>query len=232
MSFDFRQSALLPLTPIECWAIYTIGNDYHIERAKVDGKGRIMDYKPLGIAAARKIGRALAGQNDSKVGFSGNMTKVLLIHLEGDNMTAVWHRPPQKWKFHYTKDMDIPDGERWMPGLLFHVLMGNIYIWAYKEDEWDDRQTKVYYAPIHNIYSDGRLCINLKSKWITGDTWESWRNRIETQVFNTLKSEIHFGGYKTQEHDLTKLHRMLPDMKEFPEDWLSVNPKPFNKEKE
>jgi len=220
-TFNFGQVALKEMIPTECWAIYQVDANYHIERAKVDSKGRIMDYRPLGPAAARRIGRALLNdKKDKQFSFKGCMDEVMFINLQGNSMTAIWHRPRQQWKFHYAQGMHIKDGERWMPGLVFRVTNGNIYIWAYRHSEWFGMHTTLYHAPIHNMYSDGRLCISLESKWLDTDTWETWRNRMETQVFGTKKSEIHLDEYKTKEQDLMKLHRMLPDMKEFPEDWL------------
>jgi hypothetical protein len=219
-TFNFKQEALRELIPIECWAIYSVAGEYHIERASVDSQGRMMDFRPLGLAAGRRLGKALVNDKEKTFSFKGNMSNVILVELENNSLKAMWHRPPQQWDFKYSPDIKIGNGLRWMPGLVFKVEDDSVSIWAYKANEFHGEHTSMYHVPIHNVYHDGRLCINLNGKWMNGDTWESWRDRIEAQVFNTKKSEIHFSGYKTKENDLTKLHRMLPDMKAFPEDWL------------
>jgi len=215
--------------PVEMWVLYELHMDAHnvnsqiyIEAAKINRKQEPGVFAPLGPQRLKNLITSMAKDPQDDVNICTlNYGKVMYLKQHSNKELEVcWITFPMLKEFSFHESLKIPDGSRPVPGLVWYKnLQNSLYIWAYKE--WRGPNTVLYNAPIHNVYKDARMCITLNDiSWIKGDTVETYTARIQTQLFNTKKSEIH--NAKGCEENLNTLYRRLKDKEEFPNKVLTA----------
>ncbi|ABM39578.1 PRTRC system protein B [Polaromonas naphthalenivorans] len=75
----------------------------------------------------------------------------------------IWYTPAcQRAMFFktssFTKDTFEAQGQLPTPGLVWLVMQGALYVYAYKGSGRPDKETKLYQAPFFNVWSQGKVC--------------------------------------------------------------------------
>lgn len=67
----------------------------------------------------------------------------------------IWYNPPRKRHMFFAKQLSIPNGEYYVPGVVYAVSNGNLNVCAFKGEKPED---KLFTAPFFNT-TDGRVCL-------------------------------------------------------------------------
>lgn len=75
----------------------------------------------------------------------------------------IWYTPAcQRAMFFkassFTKNTFEAQGQLPTPGLVWLVMQGALYVYAYKGSGRPDKETKLYQAPFFNVWSQGKVC--------------------------------------------------------------------------
>lgn len=76
-----------------------------------------------------------------------------------ERKTLVWYNPPVKRKMMFTKELAIPNGYAWQPGLVFAVDNNGLSVFAVKCNGRPASETVLFRAPYHNVSDDGAVCL-------------------------------------------------------------------------
>lgn len=96
-----------------------------------------------------------------------------------------------------------------VPGLIFFVMAGHFYVYAFKGDRRPDRKTEIFTAPLMNVWDSGQICTgNVKlpksSKSSTTPAWEKAFFKSRFTHFNGKASVQYEGGRIALTRDLVE----------------------------
>jgi PRTRC genetic system protein B len=99
--------------------------------------------------------------------------------------SMTWFRPPTRTRMHWlvTKEGEWLDAI--LPGLIFHVQDNVLCVAAYEGHARPNASTKVYHAPLGNVFDDTRVCIgNAQLPWRGGyESMEAWERVLLSTNF-------------------------------------------------
>ena len=135
------------------FAIYKFNQDHYAEVHDVNLAGDLLEGKPLKWDTLKKIVEAFQKkkQPENKGLFPPNILSI-------DHERTIWHAPPVKRKLYFSKSLNIPNGKAHIPGLIF-ISRNGLSVYAYLESDRPTIETKLYYAPFHNINGSGGVCM-------------------------------------------------------------------------
>ncbi len=139
-----------------------------------------------------------------------------LVYLDLNTKTFIWRCEDEKRELFYGDYLNIGNGERPIPKLLFKYQNDTLYVYAYKE--WKGlNDTILYHAPFHNIYNDGKICMgNARIKILRNDDFKTFITRLTFLFFRNPGTELHHTLYG----NLNNFHIDLKNMNAFPESVL------------
>lgn len=138
---------------------------------------------------------------------------------------------PQKVSAYYTKGLHVPDGTIEVPPLVWRWNASHmeLQVYAFKNTEayekikkvrTPDEDTDLFYAPFHNVYENGRVCLG--SGWHSNikeaRTFKGIMEQMEHVFWNTRFSEIHHNGCNGNLNTLH--HKLVTTQCPFPTDML------------
>lgn len=135
-----------------------------------------------------------------------------LVYLDIANTVFIWRCELQKAELYYKDELNIENGIRPIPKLLFKFKSNELHVYAYKK--WEGlKQTKLFHAPFHNVYENGRICMgSVKMKIQKMDTFDSFIKRLQFLFFRNPGSEIH----NTKMSNINTFHIALKECNSFP----------------
>lgn len=120
----------------------------------------------------------------------GKIPKTLLYfnNLIGQQK-YVWYNPPQKRMMFFTKDLNIENGEYYVPGIVYLADNENLQVFSFKGRKPVD---KLYQAPFFNV-TDGKVCLgNAKIPYPDNPTYDDflkyWEDKFWLTEFSHLGS--------------------------------------------
>jgi hypothetical protein len=138
----------------------------------------------------------------------------MIVYYKPVLFTLHWRYESKSEELYYKNDLDIQNGARPIPKLLFKYVYGRLSVFAYKE--WNGENTVFYHAPFHNIYSNGGVCMGSagsRIKVLKNDTFKTFTHRVSKLFFLVPGSEIHNKWHM----NLNSFHKELITMDTFPE---------------
>lgn len=207
------------------WRILSIyqsekSSDSYLEVAKMYPNGKIGAFSPLSSQMVTAIAKVLKTSNFN---VPHGLIPPNLVYYNPSPFKIQWRCELKKAHLYYKKDLNIKDGIRPIPNLLFTYTNDNLNVRAYIK--WNGIKTKFYHAPFHNIYINGGICMGRTNlKYVNSDTIETYINRLQTLFFLIPGSEIH---YSYGNVNINSLHIELLDKTSF-ENKILI---PFNNKK-
>lgn len=149
--------------------------------------------------------------------------------LYSDSGRTLWYRTARRAPafFHTGNaafDRDLQGKTALYPALLFLAVPNNLYAWALPDDSRPATDTKLYRAPVLNVYDDGRLC--------SGTAKLPIEIGLDISVFERAFYETTFthSNYRAQltsfpgGHDALWRELARPECKAFDRKWLAPAP--------
>lgn len=199
--------------PFKALLIYRNGkDDCYVEALDIGDNGKPVNAHPLSIQESKALSAALDNSDELHTGFldpSGLMPGCILYINRGRTPFALWQTPPKKVRMLFSEGLSIPNGEAFIPPLIWKASRNNLYLYALTGDNAPSVETLVYKAPFFNIYEDGRVCLGNVNIGITRNCpLEEFMRLWETYFFNSFFSHT-LGGQSPVKGNIVQLWQQL-----------------------
>ena len=168
------------------------GDGNYVEHRKIKN-GKMEAAHPLTIEDFSKLVATIskyAKKDSGRTALSGVIPSNLLYAASDlTNMRLVWWTPPHKQKLYFTKSAGIPDGDMWVPGLVFCTNGHGLSVYAFKGFK---PRNVLYNAPFYNV--NNSVCLgSAKIRKPKEDTYGAWIEYWENMFWRSEFSHI-LGG--------------------------------------
>lgn len=193
MKEDLKEQDFLPVKAIMVYS-QKYNSKYYLEIHDVqennNSEPRLSSGKPLNKSTMKDIIGAVSDDDESV--FNKGLLNPMILSCEPKKYKRhiIWYsKPGLKYLRFDEKRLKHKEGYYSMPGLLYFVIDGEITIYALKGSRRPIIQTKLYHAPLYNLF-DGTMCMgnvkNNSSKIINiDDEITFWENSIWNSQFNS-----------------------------------------------
>lgn len=148
--------------PFKALLFYNNKKDFYIESYDVDGNGMMENAHPLSTDESQMLAESLGESSELKSGF-GSGRELLpenLLHVDyGRDSSVLWYTPAQEVGLFFRADLEIIEGQAFVPPLLWKATRTEVYLWALKAEGRPSLETTLYHAPFFNVYENGRVCL-------------------------------------------------------------------------
>jgi len=165
--------------------------DYYIESHEVDGKGRVLAGKPL---AHETMDAILKGFEDSRIKtkLTSGAIPPGLLYANVELQQYIWIVEPRKRILYFKKDLGIPNGEAFVPKMLFHAEGNSLHVFAVKSVK--GKNAILYRAPFHNVGDLGDVCLGSAKTTKKGNDFKAMLDYWETIFFASEFTHINGGN--------------------------------------
>jgi len=187
------------LKPVMSLIVYHSESSSYVEEHAIrelqDNKFTFGPGKPARIKLLGKLLEEIKGIDKSKYEFKNFIpSNVVRFNLKNQSLNLMWLFKKSVRELTFSETNRIKDKRKIIPNLIFQVKNGELYVYAYKLDR--GLKTKIYYAPFHNIYNDGKVCMgNAKINWNISDL-EELIIHIERMFFNSKFTHLNHSNFK------------------------------------
>jgi PRTRC genetic system protein B len=137
-------------------------NNTYVEAFDIAHDGKPINAHPLTIQESIALAKALDTSEDLQTSFLdpiGLLPKNVLYINRGRNAFALWQTPAQKVRLLFKEGLSIPNGEAWVPPMIWKAGRGALFVYALNSNEPAAINTPLCAAPYFNIYGDGKVCL-------------------------------------------------------------------------
>lgn len=164
-------------------------DDLYVESYDMDALGRPINAHPLSQRESKALSESMESKQENSSGFlcTGGLLsdRVLYVDRSGDGY-AIWYTPEMRKHLIFKSDLGIPDGEAYLPPLLWKASKSGLSLWALASNDRPNLETTLYHAPFFNLYSDGRVCM--------GDVNIKFSLNIDLDDFMLQWEKLYFGS--------------------------------------
>lgn len=186
--------------PVKAFVVYqkdTAEKSIYVEAYDMDKNGCPINAHPLSIKESTQLATALDTSDELTRKFlkpSGLLPKNVLHLNPGHDGSAIWYTPAQKVSLFFVESLGIPNGEAFVPPLLWKATKNTLYIYAMDTQTEINQQTALYHAPFFNLYTDGRVCmgtvsVNIKANCHLEEFISLWEQYFFNSYFSHLIME-------------------------------------------
>lgn len=213
------QAEYIPHAVLVC---YESDVGHYIELHPVTGKNKEGGLKygagaPLTRKALRQL---LATTEKSKEEAFTSGSRLLppnILYVDGrlSRKNLMWYEPAQMRSMRFDSTGKRVTLKLPMPAMLFYVEQDKLSVYALATNERPTEATKVYLAPVYNLYADSSVCMgNVKYPKEVSDITafvEGWSSAFWSSYFTH-----ELGGRQTAKTPLPKLYKQLKGKTTFP----------------
>lgn len=186
--------------PVQSLIIYQYKSDYYIEShplETVNGRNILGAGVPLTEEGIQDIVEYFKGKEGRESMIKGIVPDTLLYSDWGiERKILVWYNPPAKRKMQFTKELAIPNGNAWQPGLIYVLEDGDLDVFAVNCAGRPSADAELLRAPYHNVSASGSVCLG--SARISNPRTITYTNIIQHYELLFWASEFsHLAGNDT-----------------------------------
>lgn len=153
--------------PTKALVIYTpdqAGSPSYVESYDMDDEGTPINAHPLTVKECEKLRKALETSSPSeKVEFLSpkGLLPDQVLHVNPSKGSVVWYTHSQIKTLRFTKNLDIPNGQAYVPPMIWKATRDTLWMWAYtpKKQKRPTLEEPLFTAPFFNIYKNGSVCM-------------------------------------------------------------------------
>lgn len=165
------------------------GEGFYVEHRKVKN-GKMEAAHPLTIENFNRLVATISKYAKKDAGRTAlhGIVPGYLLFASSDlaSKRLIWWRPPEKRMMYFSKETGMPNGEMWVPGLVYCASDTGLRVYAFKGTK---PRNVLYNAPFYNV-SD-RVCLgSAKVRKPKDDTYESWIDYWEQMFWKSEFSHI------------------------------------------
>lgn len=196
---------------------------YYMEAYDMDSNGTPINARPLTIEEAADIATLLqtSSENNAFLRLTGLLPAHIIYMDAAARGCVLWHTPPRKVPLFFKKELSIPCGKAWIPGLLWKADKKDLYIYALSGKTRPHLKTPLFHAPFFNVYENGRVCMGTVDTDIASNlSLEAFMKAWEHYFFNSYFSHV-LGGAAPVEGNIIQLwQQQVTTGCRFPQDRL------------
>lgn len=195
-SYDIIERRNDNLHPVMAMVVYKSDKDYtYIETHSIDENGKMTEGIPLSYNCISELAGSFSQEQIEMP--HGKVPENLLFF---DNRIGfskyIWYQPPKKQMMYFVDELGIPDGEYFIPGIIYVVYNDSMDIYAFKGDKPID---ELYKAPFFNT-TDASVCLgNADLSYPENPSYFDFMDYWEKKFWLTKFS--HLGGSKNPTKD-------------------------------
>ena len=213
--------------PVKALLIYQ--NDQkkrvYVEAFDLDKNGKPINAHPLSVQESISLAKALDTSEEVQTSFLdqvGLMPKNVLYVNRRRHPFALWQTPAQKIRLLFRKDLGIPNGEAFIPPMVWKASRNTLHIYALNTDELITLATNLCKAPYFNIYADGKVCLGTVNIQISKDCGlEEFMRQWQLYFFNSFFSHTLGGGSPVKGNVIQLWKSLMDTGQPFPLDKLN-----------
>jgi len=170
--------------------------EQHTIRKIKDNQFTFGSAKPMKVKTIGKILNTIKGADLNQYTFKSLIPdNVLSYNIEDQEINLIWKVKSTIRKLIFDKSLNISNKEKITPHLIFKLKGKRLYVYSVKTYNIKI-DSKLYYAPFHNIYENGNVCmgnvkINFNLKYI-----DDLINDIENKFFNSKFTHLNHKLFK------------------------------------
>ncbi len=192
----------------------------YIEKAAIRNH-KLQNFVPLRKSEMLKLANNIGISH--KTYLSGPLQSNIVFYRPENDFILAWRYEKGEAHLFYAEQLNIKNGIKKLPFILFIIKNEKLYVYAYKE--WEDHDTQLYYLPLHNVHSGNDVCMgNVNMKYTSNDTFKSFIAKIEYLFFALRGTSIH--NSNAFPSNINTLHNEIDDV--FPIDKLVPITKKLN----
>lgn len=209
--------------PVKSFVVYqknSAEKSIYVEAYDMDKNGCPINAHPLSLKESTQLASALDTSDELTRKFlkpSGLLPKNVLHLNPEQNGSAIWYTSAHKVSLFFVESLGIPNGEAFVPPLLWKASKSNLYIYAMDTETQINEQTNLYHAPFFNVYTDGRVCMGTVSVNIKPNCHlEEFMSLWEQYFFNSYFSHL-IGSTSPVKGNIIQLwQKLMGSTKPFP----------------
>ena len=165
-------------------------NSIYIESHRINANGRMLAGCPLTLKCITELVETFSVEQASVP--HGEIPANLLYFDTGKGHERyVWYNPPQKRMMYFSRNLNIEDGEYYLPGIIYDTDGENLNVYAFKGKK-PEPETKLFIVPLFNV-TGAKVCIgSAKIKFPDNPTFSDFIQYWEKKFWLTEFS--HLGG--------------------------------------
>lgn len=132
-------------------------HSFYLERRNINRQGKMEAGVPLTEECLAGIVTSLS-LSERQIVHGRLPENMLYADCRSGRDKFIWYRPEEKRKLYFSSNVEIENGEMYIPGLVYLAERGVLSVFAYKGKKVTER-TKLYKAPFFNIYDTGKVCL-------------------------------------------------------------------------
>lgn len=169
-------------------------DDLYVESYDMDASGKPINAHPLTQRESKILAESMHSKQENSSGFLCTVgllsDRVLYVDRGGDGY-AIWYTPEMRKHLIFKSDLGIPNGEAYLPPLLWKASKNGLSVWALGGNDRPNLETTLYQAPFFNLYSDGRVCMgNVNVKFSLNVDLEEFMWQWEKLYFGSAFSHL------------------------------------------
>lgn len=153
---DYINRSKISYNPFMALIVYKESGEssFYIESHSIDKKGQLQAGTPMSEACITELASSFS--QEQMITPTGIIPSNLLY---SDNRIGhqayIWYNPPKKQMMYFSKQLNIPDGEYHIPGIVYVAKGNSLNVYAFK----GKKPNRLYRAPFFNTSSDGSVCL-------------------------------------------------------------------------
>lgn len=223
-TYEILEEAGGSLNPTLAIILYTTPtkNFFYVERHTIDSNGQLLSGAPLSTDC---ISDMVASFSQEQISTPHGKVPENLLFCDNriGNTKYIWFEPPKKQMMYFSDDLKIPDGEYYIPGILYVAHNNSLDVYAFKGGK---PVNELYHTPFFNT-TKGSVCLgNASLEYPENPSYEDLINYWEKKFWLTKFS--HLGGSTNPtKHNLVVVTKK--SKKGFNEDELVLSSSTLNK---
>lgn len=167
----------------------------HAIRELQENKFTFGPGKPARIKILGKLLKEIEGLDKSKYEFEGLIPKnVIYFNTNNQELNLIWTFKKSHINLNFDEKHNISKEFKCVPNLIFKIKDTKLSVYAYKC--FKGLETNLFYAPFHNIYNDGRICMgNASIDWNICNL-EKLMQHIEQLFFRSKFTHLNHQNFK------------------------------------
>lgn len=192
-------------------------NAYYLERRDIIN-GKMSAAVPLTEECMTDIVDALSSEREDII-YGPIPENMIYADCRHGYKKYVWWHGPEKRQMYFKDRLNIPNGEMWVPGLIYVVIGKELSVYAFSGRR---PKTKLFRAPFFNIYSNNKVCLgNAKVKQSPTLTYENIIKYWETMFWKSEFASLVDNNNPVKDNLVTLTKRLIRTGEKFPESELS-----------
>lgn len=207
--------------------------DMYVEHFDMDKNGNPINANPLTVKEAKVLAKSLLTDEEKSKTFlkPKGILPTYILHIDpSEKGTVIWFTKAQERQLYFVDSLGIPNGKAFVPPMLWLASKNSLSVFGLASDRRPTEKTPLHYAPLFNIYEDGKVCmgtvtIDIKNSASVEEFVQAW----EAYFFNSYFSHLLGRNSPINGNCVAVWKDLIGTDKPFPKEVLKKNNKTLKK---